>query len=156
MSYFLVTCRVVDTLVLLYVAVITTDVSRVTRPVVTPKLADVAPAGTMMLAGTVTTFALLLIRLITAPPAGAGALNVTVPVEAEPPLTLAGLSVKELSAGNDAGVAVGAGVSVDVGNVAGVDVGVSVDVDFDIDVGVDVGVGDEAPIHNVAITFELL
>ena len=120
------------------------------------KVADVVPAGTMMLAGTVTTFALLLIRLITAPPAGAGALNVTVPVEAEPPLTLAGLSVNELSAGHDAGVDVGAGVSVDVGNVTGVGVGAGVDVDFDTDVGADVGVGDEAPIHNVAIRFELL
>ena len=133
---------------------ITTDVRRVTRLVVTLKLADVAPAGTMMLAGTVATFGLLLTRVITAPPEGAGALNVTVPVEARPPLTLVGLRVNELSTGKSDGVDVGVGVDpaidVDVG------VGVGVDFDVDVDVGVAVGVGGEAPIHNVAITFELL
>jgi len=136
MCYFLVTLRIADTLVLLYCAEITTEVRRETRLVVTMKLADVAPAGTMMLAGTVATFVLLLTRLITAPPEGAGALNVTVPVEAKPPLTLVGLRVIALSVGNG----VGGGVKVRVGS--GVRVGI--------------GVGDAAPIHKVAITFELL
>ena len=54
------------------------------------KLALVAPAGTVTLAGTVTTAWLLLQRPTTAPPAGAGALNMTVPVEELPPRTHAG------------------------------------------------------------------
>lgn len=100
------------------------------------KVADVAPAGTMMLAGTVATFVLLLIRLISAPPEGAGALSVTVPVEVKPPLTLAGLRVSALSVGSGDG----SGVRVGVGS------------------GARVGVGDDdrAPTHNVAVTFELL
>ena len=163
-SHFLVTLRVADTLPLSYVAVITTGVRRVTRLVVTLKLTDVAPAGTMTVAGTVATFGLLLTRVITAPPKGAGALNITVPVEVEPPLTLVGLRVNELSAGNctsvdvgnGAGVDVGIGVDVDVGNEGGVAVGIGVEVDFDIAVEIAVGVGAEAPNHRVAITFELL
>ena len=147
-------------LVLLYCAEITTEVRRGTRLVVTLKLADVAPAGTMMLAGTVAKLVLLLIRLITAPSEGAGVLSVTVPVEAEPPLTLVGLRVNELSpgkvAGVDVGVDIGNDVDVGVGEDIGIEVRVGVGVDFDNDVEVGVGVGDEAPIHNVPITFELL
>ena len=139
---------------MLYCAEITTEVGRETRLVVTLKLADVVPAGTMMLAGTMATLGLLLTREITAPPEGAGTLSVTVPVEAEPPLTLVGLRLKELSAGNSAGVEVGVGVDI------GIEVRVGVSVDFGIDVGVavgvDAGVAGEAPIHNVPITFELL
>ena len=143
-------------LLLLLAAVITTDVRRVTRLVVTLKLADVAPAGTKMLAGTVAAFRLLLTRVITAPPEGAGALNVTVPVEARPPLTLVGLKVNELSMGKSDGVDVGVGVGVDPAIDVDVDVGVGTGVDFDVDVDVGVAVGGGAPIHNVAITFELL
>lgn len=141
-------------------AVITIEIRRETRLVVTVKLTDVLPSGTMMLTGTVATLVLLLTRLITAPPEGAGALSVNVPVEAKPPPTLVGLRVNELSPGNVAGVEVGVGddigndVDVGVGDDIGIEVGVGVGVDFDIDVGVDVG--DEAPIHNVPITFELL
>ena len=135
---------------MLYCAEITTEVERETRLVVTLKLADVAPAGTMMLAGTMATLVLLMIRVTTAPPEGAGALSVTVPVEAEPPLTLVGLRVNALSAGNVAGVDVG------VGDDIGIEVGVNVGVDFGIDVDVGIGVDDEAPIHKVPITFELL
>lgn len=135
---------------MLYCAEITTEVGRETRVVVTLKLADVAPAGTMMLAGTMATLVLLLSSVTTAPPEGAGALSVTVPVEAEPPLTLVGLRVNELTAGNVASVDVGVGD--DIGN----DVDVGVGDDFGIDVDVGVGVDDEAPIHRVAITFELL
>lgn len=141
-------------LVLLYCAEITTEVRCETRLVVTLKLADVAPTGTMMLAGTMATLGLLLTRETTVPPEGAGALSVTVPVEAEPPLTLVGLMVNELSAGNSAGVDVGVGVG--VGVEIDIEVGVGVSVDFGIDVGVDAGVDGEAPIHNVPIMFELL
>ena len=81
-----------------------------------------------MLAGTMATLGLLLTREITAPPEGAGALSVTVPVEAEPPLTLVGLSVNELKVGNIAGVEVGVGddtgIDVDVGDDIGIEVGV--------------------------------
>ena len=124
----------------MYSAVITTEVGRETGLVVTLKLADVAPAGTMMLAGTVATFVLLLTRLITAPPEGAGTLRVTVPVEAKPPLTLVGLRVIALSPGTGRGVDVGVNVRIGVGS--GVRVGV--------------GVGAAAPIHKVAPTPELL
>ena len=124
----------------MYSAVITTEVGRETWLVVTLKLADVAPAGRIMFAGTIATFGLLLKRLITAPPEGAGALSVTIPVEINPPRRLAGLRVSVLS--------VGSGIRVDVGFDGGVNVGV--------EVGVCVGVVDTAPIHRVALTFELL
>jgi hypothetical protein len=148
MGYFLVTWRVAEVLVLLYCAEITTEVGRETRVVVTLKLADVAPAGTMRLAGTVATLVLLLIRLITAPPDGAGALSVTVPVEVKPPLTLVGLRVSARSVGSADDV----GVKVKVGVGSGARVGVGVGG------GATVGVGDddEAPTHKVALTFELL
>jgi hypothetical protein len=67
----------------------------VTGRVVTVKVALVAPAGTVTLAGTVATPVLLLERETTAPPLGASALSMTVPVEGDPPLTLVGFSVNE-------------------------------------------------------------
>jgi hypothetical protein len=143
-------------LALLYSAEITTEVEWETRLVVTLKLADVAPSGTMILVGTVATFVLLLIKRIMAPPEGASALSVTVPVDAEPPLTLVGLRVNELSADNVAGVDVGVDMGSDVGVGVGDDTGIEVGVDVFVDFGIDVAVADEAPIHNVPITFELL
>jgi len=63
----------------------------VTDVVVTVKFAVVAPAGTVTLAGTVV--ALELSESETAaPPVGAAALKVTVPVEALPQMTLGCLS----------------------------------------------------------------
>lgn len=123
---------------LLYRAVIATEVGCETRLVATVKLTEVAPCGTRMLAGTVAMLVLLLAKRIVAPPAGAGALNVTVPVETEPPRTVAGLSSSEASVGSGPGG--GVGVRVGVGS------------------GATVGVGDadEAPIPRVAVTFELL
>lgn len=116
--------------------------------VVTLKFADVAPAGTVMFEGTVATFVLLLKRLITAPPEGAGALSVTVPVEFNPPLTLAGLRVSARSVGRGIDGTVGVGDAVGIAGAVGVGVG--------DDFGIDVDVADEAPTHNNALTFELL
>jgi len=70
---------------------IVAEVALVTKLVETVKLADVDPAGTVTLAGTVATAALLLESGTSAPPAGAAALSVTVPIEAAPPGTLLGL-----------------------------------------------------------------
>jgi len=59
------------------------------------KFALAAPAGTVTLEGTVATAVLLLESVTTAPPTGAGALRVTVPVDALPAGTLVGLRLKE-------------------------------------------------------------
>src|SRR5262245_52098186 len=74
-----------------------TVVEAATPLVLTVKVALVAPAATVTLAGTLPTVVLLLVREICAPPAGAAALSVTVPVEEFPPMTLAGLSASEES-----------------------------------------------------------
>src|SRR5258708_23983846 len=76
-----------------------------TMEVLTLKVALVAPAGTITLEGTLA--ALLLLESATcAPPAGAGPLSVTVPVEGVPPITPVGLSVSEESVGRGGGVTV--------------------------------------------------
>jgi len=70
------------------------DVDAATALVLTVKVPLVAPAATVMLAGTVA--AVLLLESVTwAPPAGAGPFRVTVPVEEVPPVTLAGLRVND-------------------------------------------------------------
>lgn len=70
-----------------------------TIDVFTVKVALLLPAGTVTLAGTLAD-PLLLERLTTAPPAGAGPLSVTVPVEdCAPPTTLVGLRVSEETVG---------------------------------------------------------
>lgn len=61
--------------------------------VVTVTVALVAPAGTVTLAGTVATAVLLLESVTSAPPDGAAAVNVTVPVEELPPTTDVGLTL---------------------------------------------------------------
>jgi hypothetical protein len=65
--------------------------------VVIVKVAEVAPAATVTLAGACAAAVLLLDRVTTAPPVGARPVKVTVPVDEVPPITEAGLSPTELS-----------------------------------------------------------
>jgi len=77
-----------------------TEVDDDTGLVLTVKVPLVAPAGTITLEGTVATPVLLLESRTWAPPAGAGPLSVTVPVEdCAPPTTLVGFSVSEETVG---------------------------------------------------------
>src|SRR5262245_35091473 len=78
-------------------AVIVTDAELGTVLVVTGNVALVAPAPTVTLAGTAATAPLLLDKVTTVPPPGAGPLNVAVPVDGDPPTTVAGLSVSDES-----------------------------------------------------------
>ena len=74
-----------------------------TMEVLTVKVALLAPAGMNTLEGTLAA-PLLLERVICAPPAGAGALRVTVPRDdCRPPTTLEGLSVSDVSVGAGGG-----------------------------------------------------
>jgi hypothetical protein len=82
-----------------FVAEIVAEVVVATDLVVTVKVALVAPAATVTLAGTVATEVRLLDKLTTVPADGAGPDNVTVPVDGEEPLTLVGFRVRELSTG---------------------------------------------------------
>ena len=63
-------------------------------------VALVAPVATATLAGTRAAVVLLLERATCAPPAGAGPLNVTVPIDEFPPTTLAGFSATDESDGD--------------------------------------------------------
>jgi hypothetical protein len=74
-------------------AVIVTDVLFATANVVTVKLAEVCPPGTLTMPGTLAAAALLVESVTEIPPAGAGELRNTVPVAFVPPLTLAGVIV---------------------------------------------------------------
>jgi hypothetical protein len=77
----------------------TTGVETATAKVDTGNVALAPPAGMVMLAGTVATAVLLLMREMIEPPVGAGPLSVAVPVEGDPPMTLVGLSVSEVRVG---------------------------------------------------------
>lgn len=73
-----------------------TAVDEATALVETVNVAVVAPAGTVTLEGTPAVAVLLLESVTCAPPAGAGPLNVTMPVEGcVPPTTFAGFSERE-------------------------------------------------------------
>jgi len=74
---------------------IVTEVDAVTALVLTVNVALLVPAGTVTLAATVAAAVLLLVRLTTAPPLGAGPLSITVPVEGFPPVTLVGFRLTE-------------------------------------------------------------
>lgn len=80
-----------------YTAEMVADLFRVTAEVETLNVAFELPDDTVTLAGTVADVELSL-NITTTPPLGAGTLNVTVPTEAVPPLTVAGLSESELNA----------------------------------------------------------
>ena len=80
-----------------------TVVDEATALVVTTNVALVAPGATVTLESTVAAVVLLLESTTCTPPEGAGPLNVTVPVEEFPPVTLVGLSESEESE-TDAGV----------------------------------------------------
>ena len=62
-------------------------------------VAEPPPAATVTLAGTLATEGLLLDSATTVPPAGAGPLRVTVPVEELPAFTVEGESVNDDSTG---------------------------------------------------------
>jgi hypothetical protein len=74
--------------------VIVADVLLATARVVTVKVPEVLPAGTVMEAGTVAAAVLLLCKETVAPPVGAGPVRVTVPVELAPPDTEVGFNAK--------------------------------------------------------------
>jgi hypothetical protein len=79
------------------VPVIVTFVFAVTALEVTVNVAVVAFAATVTLAGTVAAAVLLLDSVTTAPAAGAGPFNVTVPVDGVPPITVVGLKLTEVN-----------------------------------------------------------
>ena len=82
------------------------EVDKRTIDVFTVKVALLLPAGTVTLEETLAA-PLLLESVICAPPAGAGPLNVTVPVEdCRPPTTLVGFNVSEETVGRGGGVTV--------------------------------------------------
>ena len=70
-----------------------------TELVVTLKLTVVARAATVTVAGTCAAAVLLLDRVISAPAAGAGPLNVTVPTEEAPAGTEAGFRLSKVRTG---------------------------------------------------------
>src|SRR5919108_2135457 len=73
-----------------------TDVETTTTEVFTVKVALVAPAGMVTLDGRDARLVLLRERTTTAPPAGAGPLRVTLPLEdCIPPTTLVGFRVSD-------------------------------------------------------------
>jgi hypothetical protein len=79
--------------------VIVTAVEVVTAVVPAVKVAVVAPAGTVIVAGTEAAAVLLLVSATAAPPVGAAPVSVTVPTELPPPVTLDGFIARVEMAG---------------------------------------------------------
>ena len=95
-----------------YDAWIMTQKGTVTCPAVIVKLALVAPAGTVTPPDGVTTSpSILPFTQTDAPPAGAGAVSVTVPVVVCPPSTLGAATVTVARLGAGAGAPTGSSVS---------------------------------------------
>ena len=91
---------------LLYEAAMVEEVELRTIDVPTVKVAPFAPAGIVRLDGTLAA-KLLLESATLAPPAGAGALRVTVPIDdCNPPTTLVGFTVSEVTVGSGKGLTV--------------------------------------------------
>src|SRR5215469_4165532 len=84
------------------VAVMVGAAAALTPLVVTWKLAEVAPAATVTEVGTLA--AALLLESITAAPASAGPVNVTVPVSAVPPVTAGWFNITDARSGFTASV----------------------------------------------------
>jgi hypothetical protein len=76
---------------------IVTELLVATGAVVTLNVALVAFGAIVTLAGTLAAAILLLLRVTSAPPAGAGPFKVTIPVDEVPPRTEVGLTDIELS-----------------------------------------------------------
>jgi hypothetical protein len=76
-----------------------TDALFATANVVTVKLPEVCPPGTLTMPGTLAALGLLVASVTEIPPAGAGALKNTVPVAFVPPLTVVGLIVIDCRSG---------------------------------------------------------
>src|SRR5438874_11391153 len=76
-----------------------TDVLAETANVVTSKLAEVCPAGTLTMPRTSDADEVLVASVTEIPPEGEGELKKTVPVALIPPATLAGLIVMDCSKG---------------------------------------------------------
>src|SRR5512133_3277243 len=76
-----------------------TNVLFATANVVTVKLAEVCPPGTLTMPGARAALALLVASVTEIPPAGAGALKNTLPVAFVPPLTVVGLIVIDCRSG---------------------------------------------------------
>lgn len=91
-----------------YDAEMVTDAEAVTASVDTGKGAVAIPDGTVTLTGTVATAVFPLESETTTPPLGAAPVNITVPVDSDPPFTLVGFRTREarLGGGGDCGVTV--------------------------------------------------
>jgi len=104
-----VTVSEADLVTPLYVPEMVTVVDVATALVLTVNVALVAPAAIVTLDGVRATLVLLLESVTVAPPVGAAALSVTVPVEdCTPPTTLVGFSVNDerVGGGGAAGITV--------------------------------------------------
>ena len=89
------TVKLADTIAPEYAALSWTLAGAVTDPVFTVNDAAVVPALIVTLAGTLATTELPLVNETAAPPLGAAAVRVTVPLEVLPPVTDVGLSENE-------------------------------------------------------------